>query len=101
MAFKRFFPKVDKTRRLVMTRFYSGVNGSNSFCYVIHRINKKGTIDKRFKPLYCYADDDFSSATEFHHWGSGEKVKVFKKPFKTVFGVSDRSNPVAIWEEAN
>ena len=48
--FKTFTPRVDTKRRLVMTRFYAGV-GNNSFCYVIHRITKKNTIDKRFKYL--------------------------------------------------
>jgi hypothetical protein len=83
-----------------MTRFYTGVNGANSFCYQIVRITKNGFIDKRFKPLYCFATDDFSTVGEFHHWGSGEVVRVYKKPFKTVYGVSDRSNPIAIWEES-
>ncbi len=100
MAFKKFFPKVDEKRRLVLTRFYTGVNGSNSFCYQVVRINKKGDIDKRFKPLFAFGTDDFSSITGFHHWGNGELVKVYKKPFKTVFGVADKSNPVAIWNES-
>ena len=46
--FKTFTPRVDIKRRLVMTRFYAGVNKSNSFCYMIHRITKKGKIDKGF-----------------------------------------------------
>jgi len=44
--FKSFSPKVDSKRRLVMTRFYTGIRGENSFCYLIHRITKKNTIDK-------------------------------------------------------
>ena len=50
--FKSFTPRVDTKRRLVMTRFYAGVNNYNSFCYMIHRTTKKGTIDKKFKFLY-------------------------------------------------
>jgi hypothetical protein len=95
--FKSFTPKVDKTRRLVLTRFYTGVKGSNNFCYQIAKINKKGTLDKKFKPLYSFGTDDFSSISDFQHSGNGEKVKVFKKPFKSVFGVKDKSNPERVW----
>lgn len=95
--FKSFSPKVDSKRRLVLTRIYTGVNGSNSFCYLINRITKQGTIDKRYKTLFSYGTDDFDSVSQFCHSGTGEEVKVFKKPFKSVFGVKDKSNPVRVW----
>lgn len=95
--FKSFSPKVDSKRRLVLTRIYTGVNGSNSFCYLIHRITKSGTVDKRFKCLFSYGTDEFDSVTEFLHSGTGEFVKVFKRPFKSVFGVRDKINPVSVW----
>ena len=95
--FKSFTPKVDKTRRLVLTRFYTGVKGSNNFCYQITRINKRGTLDKKFKPLYSFGTDDFSSVDEFQHSGNGERVRVFKKPFKSVFGIKEKSNPERVW----
>jgi hypothetical protein len=100
-TFKQFHPKVDKSRRLVLTRVYTGVKGSNSFCYQINRINKKGDIDKRFKPLFAFGTDDFSSVSEFHHSGSGESVRVFKSPFKTVYGVKDKVDTVKIWAKAS
>ena len=79
--YKSFTPKVDQKRRLVLTRFYTGVKQSNSFCYQITRITKTGSVDKKFKPLYSYGTDDFTSVKEFQHSGTGDKVKVFKKPF--------------------
>ena len=97
--FKSFSPKVDSKRRLVLTRIYTGVNGSNSFCYLINRINKQGNVDKRFKPLFSYGTEDFDSVSEFQHSGTGEVVKVFKKPFKSVFGVKDKNNPIVVWEK--
>jgi hypothetical protein len=50
MSYKSFSPKVDTKRRPVMTRFYTGIKDSNSFCYKINRITKGGDVDKRFKP---------------------------------------------------
>jgi hypothetical protein len=97
-SFKSFTPKVEQKRRLVLTRFYTGVKNSNSFCYQITRITKNGTIDKRFKPLYAYGTDEFESVKEFQHSGNGDPVKVFKKPFKSVFGVKDKNNPTNIWK---
>jgi hypothetical protein len=96
--FKSFSPKVDEKRRLVLTRFYTGVKDSNLFCYQITRITKNGSIDKRFKPLYAYGTDEFDSVKEFQHSGTGEKVKVFRKPFKSVFGVREKNNPSTIWK---
>jgi len=88
--FKSFSPKVDSKRRLVLTRFYTGIRGENSFCYLIYRITKKNTIDKRFKHLYAYGSDDYGSVTEFHHAQSGEVVRVFKSSFKSVFKITDK-----------
>lgn len=99
--FKSFSPKVDVKRRLVLTRFYTGVKNSNSFCYQITRITKNGTVDRKHKPLYAYGTDDFDSVKEFHHSGTGEKVRVFKKPFKSVFGVSEKNDPMIVWRKAN
>jgi len=98
--FKSFSPKVDSKRRLVLTRIYTGVNGSNSFCYLINRITKQGSVDKRYKTLFSYGTDDFDSVSEFLHSGTGEVVRVFKKPFKSVFGVRDKNNPALVWEIA-
>ena len=99
MSYKSFSPKVDTKRRLVMTRFYTGIKNSNSFCYQINRITKKGTVDKRFKPLFAFGTDDFSSVKEFKHSLTGEPVKVFRKPFKSVFGVKEKNNPVVVWKK--
>ena len=97
--FKTFTPRVDTKRRLVMTRFYAGV-GNNSFCYIIHRITKKNTIDKRFKHLYAYGSDDYGSVTEFHHAQSGEVVRVFKSSFKSVFKITDKLDVLEIWNSS-
>ena len=98
--FKSFAPKVDSKRRLVLTRFYTGIKGENSFCYLIHRITKKNTIDKRFKYLYAYGDDNYGSVTEFHHAHSGEVVRVFRSSFKSVFKITDKLNIVEIWNSS-
>ena len=81
-----------------MTRFYTGVKESNSFCYVVNRINKKGEIDKKFKSLYSYGTDDFKSVKDFSHSKTGKTVKVFKTPFKSVFKVNQKNNPISVWE---
>ena len=99
--FKSFSPKVDQKRRLVLTRFYTGVKNSNSFCYQINRITKQGRVDKRFKPLFAYGTDSFDDISQFHHSGTGEEVKDFKKPFKSVFGVKEKNNPEIIWKKIN
>lgn len=96
--FKTFSPKVDTKRRLVMTRFYTGVKESNSFCYIVQRINKKGETDKRFKPLFAYGTDDFKSVNEFKNSLTGKPIKVFKTPFKSVFEVKEKNNPIEIWK---
>ena len=96
--YKSFTPKVDQKRRLVLTRFYTGVKQSNSFCYQITRITKAGSVDKRFKPLYAYGTDDFDSVKSFQHSSTGESVKVFKKPFKSVFGVKEKNDPTIVWK---
>ena len=96
--FKSFSPKVDSKRRLVMTRLYVGVNGSSNFCYQISRITKSGKEDKRYKTLYAFGTDDFSSVKEFSNSRTGEKVRVFKKPFKSVFGVKEKNIPSDIWK---
>ena len=95
--YKSFTPKVDQKRRLVLTRFYTGVKESNSFCYQITRITKSGAVDKRFKPLYSYATDDFDDVKSFSHSSTGEPVKVFKKPFRSVFGVKEKNDPKSVW----
>ena len=96
--FKTFTPRVDIKRRLVMTRFYVGVDGSNSFCYVIHRITKKNTIDKKFKYLYCFSDDDYTTVKEFNHSLTGEPYRIYKSSFKGVFKLKDKLQPLLIWE---
>ena len=96
--FKSFAPKVDTKRRLVLTRFYTGINGENSFCYLIYRITKKGTVDKRFKYLFAYGDDNYGSVTEFHHAQSGEVVRVFRSSFKSVFKIKDKLDIIEIWK---
>ena len=98
--FKSFSPKVDTKRRLVLTRFYTGIRGENSFCYLIYRITKKNTIDKRFKYLFAYGDDNYGSVTEFHHAQSGEVVRVFKSSFKSVFKITDKLNVLEIWKSS-
>jgi hypothetical protein len=98
--FKSFSPKVDSKRRLVLTRFYTGIRGENSFCYLIYRITKKNTIDKRFKYLFAYGDDNYGSVTEFHHAQSGEVVRVFKSSFKSVFKITDKLNVLEIWKSS-
>jgi hypothetical protein len=97
--FKTFSPKVDQKRRLVLTRFYTGVKDSNSFCYQITKINKSGEIDKKFKPLFAFGTDDFGSIKSFNHSHSGVEVKVFKKPFKSVFGLDKKNDPISIWSK--
>jgi hypothetical protein len=100
-TFKQFHPKVDKKRRLVLTRIYTGIKGSNNFCYRIDFINQKGDINKRVKPLYAFGNDDFSNVKEFKHAGNGEPTKVFKSAFKTVYGVSNKVDAITIWSKAN
>ena len=99
--FKRFTPRVDVKRRLVMTRFYAGVRNENKFCCVIHRITKKNTIDKRFKYLYCYSDDDYSNVKEFNHSLTGEPYRIYKSSFKSVPKLKGRLNLLYIWYTYN
>mgnify|MGYP003638107102 FL=1 len=96
--FKSFTPRVDIKRRLVMTRFHAGVNNSNLFCYVIHRITNKGTIDKRFKFLFCFGTDDYSNVKEFRNANNGELTRVYKTSFKGVFKLKGKSQPLSIWD---
>ena len=98
-SFKQFSPKVDAKRRLVLTRIYTGVNGSNSFCYKINRINKSGEVDKKFKTLYSFGTDDINSVKKFHKSSTGEEIKIAKSPFKSVFGVGQKSNPIDVWKK--
>ena len=98
--FKSFTPRVDTKRRLVMTRFYAGVNNSNSFCYMIHRITKKGTIDKKFKFLYYFGTDDYSKVKEFHHANTGELMRTYKTSFKGVFKVKDKFDVLTLWKHS-
>ncbi len=81
-----------------MTRIYTGVNGANSFCYLINRITKQSRIDKRFKTLFSYGTDDIDSISQFLHSGTGQEVKVIKSRFKSVFGVKEKNNPVEVWK---
>lgn len=98
--FKSFTPRADVKRRLVITRFHAGISSDvNSFCYQVTRINKAGLVDKKFKPLYAYGTDEFDSVKEFKHSKTGETVRVFKKPFKSVFGVDQKNNPEKIWNK--
>lgn len=98
--FKQFSPKADSKRRLVMTRFHAGISADvNQFCYQITRITKQGKVDKKFKPLFAYGTDDFDSVKEFKHSGNGEVVRVYKKPFKSVFGVDEKNNPEKVWKK--
>lgn len=97
--FKAFSPKVDHKRRLVMTRFYTGVKDTNSFCYQINKITQTGAIDKKFKPLYAFGTDDFKSVGTFSHSGNGGVVKIFKTSFKSVFGVVKKNDSVSIWQK--
>jgi len=97
--FKKFTPKVDREKRLVITRFYSGVNGNNAFCYNVSRINMKGELDKRFKPLYAFGTDEFSSVKTFMNQSTGQPVRVVKKPFKVVYGIEDKANAKEVWDK--
>lgn len=97
--FKQFTPRVDKQKRLVITRFYAGINGNNTFCYNVSRINMRGELDKRFKPLYAFGTDDFSSVKSFMKQTTGEPVRVVKRPFKVVFGIEDKANPKEVWNK--
>jgi hypothetical protein len=104
--FKKFTPRVDKQKRLVITRFYAGINGNNTFCYTVSRINKKGELDKKFKPLYAFGTDDFSSVKTFMKQTTGEPVRVVKRPFKVVlssrsslFGIEDKSDAKEVWNK--
>jgi hypothetical protein len=97
--FKQFTPRVDKDKRLVITRFYAGINGNNTFCYTVSRINKKGELDKKFKPLYAFGTDEFSSVKTFMKQTTGEPVRVVKKPFKVVFGIEDKANVKEVWNK--
>ena len=83
-----------------MTRFYAGVNNSNSFCYMIHRITKKGTVDKRYKFLYCFATDDYSKVKEFHNANTGEPTRIYKSSFKGVFKIKDKFDILTIWKRS-
>ena len=98
MKYKSFTPKVDQKRRLVLNRFYAGVGDAPNFCYQVTRINKSGEVDKKFKPLYAFGTDDFSSIKEFQHSSTGQAVKVFKKPFKSVFGIKEKNDPKQVWK---
>lgn len=98
--FKTFTPRVDIKRRLVMTRFYAGVNNCNSFCYMIHRITKKGTVDKRYKFLYCFSTDDYSKVKEFHNANTGEATRVYKTSFKGVFKIKNKCDVITIWKRS-
>ena len=110
--FKTFSPIVDTKRRLVMSRFYTGVNshiimdgevvpkrinGANSFCYVIHHITKKGSIDKRYKYLYSFGTDDYSKVKEFYNANTGEPTRIFKSSFKGVFKLKSKFSIISIW----
>ena len=99
--FKTFTPRVDIKRRLVMTRFYAGIRNENSFCYIIHRITKKNTIDKKFKYLYCFSDDDYTTVKEFNHSLTGEPYRIYKSSFKGVFKLKDKLQPLLIWDSYN
>jgi hypothetical protein len=93
-----FIPRVDPKRRLVVTRFNSGIGRDGElFCYQVWKISKGGKLDKKFKPLYSFGGSDFGDIKQFKHSGSGEVVKVMKtplKPFRT-----NLNDPVDIYRE--
>lgn len=96
---KKFTPRVDVKRRLVLIRIYCGIENNNSYCYIIQRINKKNKIDKRFKYLYCFGTDDYSTIKEFKSSITGDKVRIFKSSLKTVFGLKDKTDVISIWNK--
>lgn len=98
--FKNFTPRIDRKRRLVLFRWYAGIDGANSFCYTINKITKKETIDKRFKYLFVFGTDDVDSIGEFKRAQTGEIAKVFKTAFRSVFGLAngDKCDALAIWK---
>jgi len=99
-VYKKFLPKVDKKRRLILTRFYSGVAGQNVWCYQIHRVTKLGQIDRKWKPLYAFGSDDFSAVGEFKHSTTGQIVKVPKSQFRAVSGVVNKKDVLEIANRA-
>ena len=57
-------------------------------------------IDKRFKYLYCYSDDDYTNVKEFNHALTGEPYRIYKSSFKGIFKLKDKLNPVNIWKHS-
>lgn len=98
--FKSFSPKVDIKRRLVLTRYYCGMKGQNSFMYQIHKVTMSETIHQQFKHLYALSNDEWDSVTQFYHSKTGEPVRVFKSAFKSVYGCNNKQDVVGIWRVA-
>lgn len=97
----RWRPKINKSKRLVVTRVNCGVGENTLYLYQIWRITKLGNVDKRFKPLFAITDRDFQKIPQFFHSKTGEAIKIAKTQFKTVTGVYDVGNPESIWKLAN
>ena len=98
--FKTFSPKADINRRLVLTRYYCGVKGNNSFMYQIHKITLSETIHFNFKHLYAISNDEWDTVTQFYHSKTGEPVRVFKSAFKSVYGCDNKLDVVSVWQRA-
>ena len=96
--FKPFTPKIDKVRRLVLTRFYCGMNGGDLFMYQIHKINSDNMVDKFFTHLYALGTHQMDSVGSYHHAKTGEPVEVFKMDFQHVCGCDGLQNVEKIWK---
>lgn len=99
MGFKKFSPKVDKNRRLVLTRMYAGIRGTNVFQYTIHKMNISGQINSNWKHLFAFGTDDFKSVSKFRNANTGETSKVYKTAFTSIAGVSEKTNPTMVWRK--
>ena len=99
MRFKKFSPKVDKKRKLVLTRMYAGIRGTNVFQYTIHKMNALGQINSNWKHLYSFGTDEFKSIEQFKNANTGETSKVYKTAFTSIAGVSEKSNPTMVWKK--
>ena len=98
--FLPFAPKIDKVRRLVLTRFYCGMNGNDLFMYQIHKINSDNMVDQFFSHLYALGTHNIDSVGSYYHSKTGEPVEVFKMDFKHVNGCDDLQNVEKIWKIA-
>ena len=67
---------------------------------MIYKITKKNTIDKRFKSLFAYGTDEFSSVSNFSNTRTGKPTRVFKTTFKSVFGTANSVDPIEVWNKS-